>query len=81
MTIKRLMKSIATLQIKDIIFRSYVVMNGLMLHFYEAQLPFPFDKRYESCQTKSGITKVLIRNGFKNITITRNRHFIVTAAK
>ena len=50
-TIKHLYRSVCNLQIKDMIFRSYVIWNGLLFHFFEKQMSFPIKHRYESFQT------------------------------
>jgi len=81
MTIKNLMKSIVRFQFKSIIFNIYVFVHGIVLHSWGWQFPFPTTKRYESFQTKSKITKMLKSNGFKNINIIKDRHFIVKATK
>jgi len=79
MTIKNFIMSIVHFRIKGIISQIYVLLNGAALHFFQWQFPFPVIQRYESFQTKSGIRKVLKANGFKNIHISQDNHFIVSA--
>lgn len=81
MEMRHLWRSIATLRAKDIIFRSYVVFNGISLHTTGRIFPFPFTRRYESFQTVGGMKKLLIAAGFKQVDVQRDRHFVVTAVK
>ena len=62
---------------KGRIFFAYILLNSICFHF--AQKQFPFLGRYESFQTERGISQALIKNGFEGISISRGRHFLVTA--
>jgi ubiquinone/menaquinone biosynthesis C-methylase UbiE len=63
--------------VKGRIFFAYVVLNSLLFHFVQRQ--FPFLGRYESFQTGRGMRRALEKNGFRDISITQGRHFVVTA--
>lgn len=80
-TLKQLKNSVLKFQIKDIIFRIYVIANGILFHLFQKQFAFPVNNRYESFQTESGITKVLKNAGFRNLAIQKGTHFTVTAQK
>ena len=56
----------------------YVLLNSICFHWCGRQFPFVRGK-YESFQTERGIRRALAENGFVDITITRTRHFLVTA--
>jgi hypothetical protein len=54
--------------VKDVIFRSYVIFNGLLFHYSGAMMRFPFNRRrVESFQTKGGLRRALARQGFTDI--------------
>lgn len=59
------------------IFFAYILLNSSLFHLFQKQ--FPFLGRYESFQTERGISKALIKSGFRGISIHRRRHFVVTA--
>ena len=81
MVLKNLMMAIKRFQLKSTISQIYVLLNGVVLHCFGWQLPFPVGNKCESFQTGSGMKRVLRSNGFKNINITKERHFIVSATK
>jgi hypothetical protein len=55
----------------------YVMLNSLLFHLTGKQ--FPFFGRYETFQTEGGMTRALKKCGFTAISITRGKHFVVTA--
>lgn len=57
----------------------YVLVNSLLFHFGQKQ--FSFRGKFESFQTDRGIKRALKKNGFKCVSITRGRHFLVTATR
>ena len=60
--------SISRRNVKDVIFRSYVIFNGLLFHYSGAMMRFPFNRRrVESFQTKGGLRRALARQGFTDI--------------
>jgi len=59
------------------IFFGYIVLNSVLFHFTQKQ--FPFLGMYESFQTERGISRALRKNGFECISISKGRHFLVTA--
>ncbi len=76
-----LFQSLCHFQVKDIAFRSYVILNGFLLHGFGKLVAFPLSKKYQSFQTSKGITRLLSSNGFEEIEVKRGTHFIVTATK
>ena len=81
MLLKHFLKSCIHLAWKDVIFRSYVIFNGFYFHFFGKLLPFPIKKNYESFQTAKAMARLLEENGFSNITIEKEKHFLITAKK
>lgn len=81
MTLGQLKEAVFEFHIKDVIFKSYVIVNGVVFHLTGKQFAFPLNRKYESFQTESGITKAMKEAGFKNINISKGKHFIVTAEK
>ena len=79
MTIKHLLKSLKRFLYKDVIHRHYVIINGLIFHFFGLQFAFPINGKYESFQTKKGMVRILKRSGFDNIKIFKKNHFLITA--
>ncbi|QOY61773.1 methyltransferase domain-containing protein [Lysobacter sp. H21R4] len=66
---------------RDVVFRGYVMANGLLFHCLGRQLRFPFNQRCESFQTVGGMRRGLRKAGFTDIHIQRGRHFLCTARK
>ena len=82
MTRRQWFNSIRTLNVKDVVFRSYVLLNGLRFHVSGKLFRFPVKPgRYESFQTSQGMTRALRKAGFQDILIKRGRHFLITATK
>jgi SAM-dependent methyltransferase len=70
-------------QIKGTVFQLYALMNGLSLHFFGRQFAFPFkpNRPFESCQTRRGIARALRASGLAEISVRRDRHFVITAKR
>lgn len=66
---------------KELIFRTYVLLNGIFFHYFSRVLPFPRRQRTESFQTSKGIKKCLEKTGFDDIVVSLDRCFVVTAKK
>ena len=80
MTLKELGSNLARLQLKSAIYRTWVLLNGLSLHFFGQQGRWPLSHGgYETWQTNKAITRALLAAGFIDISITRTNHFVVTA--
>jgi ubiquinone/menaquinone biosynthesis C-methylase UbiE len=73
--------SLARLRIKAAIYRLYVILNGLSVHFLGRDFPRPLGGGHESFQTPSGIRTALERAGFGQITIGRSPFVVVAARK
>lgn len=76
-----LKQSIRNFHIKDIIYRSYVIVNGMAFHFWGKLFSFPIINRYESFQSRSGMKKCMKKYGFVDICMQDDDHFICTARK
>jgi ubiquinone/menaquinone biosynthesis C-methylase UbiE len=77
---RRVQKSFAGLDWKDLIFSVYVAMNSTAL-FLGFQFRFPAKWRCESFQTRSSIRSALERSGFTDVRIDQGKFFIVTARR
>lgn len=81
MALDYLKKALLNLELKRVVLGIYVIANGALFHFFGRQFRFPLDRRYETFQTESGMTREMRNAGFGNIAIQRNRHFLITARK
>jgi len=82
MAVRELGGNIARLQVKAGLYRSWVLVNGLVLHVLGKQWRWPLPSgSYETWQTQGAITRALRTAGFHQIRITRDSHFVVTARK
>jgi len=77
--LRGLKDSISELHLRGALFRSYVLINGLVFHFSGKLFALPFWNRCESFQTRSRIIKTLKAAGFAIVDIRRHDAFIVTA--
>lgn len=68
-------------QFKGLVFRQYVIANGLVFHFTGRQFSFPLNGRYESFQTANGMRRALARVGFDSIDIVRDGRLTIIARK
>jgi ubiquinone/menaquinone biosynthesis C-methylase UbiE len=78
---KRLVSSLLDGNLKGVIFKSYVLVNGTILNLTGHQFRFPFTNRQETFQTARGISRLLALSGFSVKSISNLRHFTVTAKK
>lgn len=82
MTAKELVTRIGGLQLKASVYRLWVLMNGLAFNTVGRQWHWPGNpNRYETWQTRAGMTRALRTAGFDQIQIHRDNHFVVTATK
>jgi len=80
-TFNQLMSALKEFRIKDIIFRTYILTNGLYFHVFGNVFDFPFNQKTESFQTTKSITKALHASGFTELVVTRDRHFLATGSR
>ena len=80
-TTKHLKQSIRKFDIKDVVYESYAIANGVFFHFFGRLFYFPVNKRYLSFQTKSGMEKCMKKIGFIEICVQDGNHFVCTARK
>lgn len=59
------------------VFFAYIAVNSVLFHF--AGTTFRFRGRCETFQTRKGIERALVKQGFKNLQISYGRHFVATA--
>ncbi len=67
--------------LKGVIYQSYALLNGLLLHGCGKQLRFPLNRaRCESFQTARGITRALQAAGFARVQTELNEQIFVVKA-
>jgi ubiquinone/menaquinone biosynthesis C-methylase UbiE len=69
---------------KDVLFRGYVTLNGLLFHLTGRHMhSSSLTRLNESFQTKSGLRRALVRAGFVDVRFPRTMHgqFLVIARK
>lgn len=77
-----LLQGLRSFNVKIIVFRLYVLLNGLAFHLTGKLFRFPLKReRCESFQTARGIRRALFEAGFTDVEVRRNSHFIVMAKK
>ncbi len=76
-----LKQSLRTGAFKDVVFRSYVIANGVLFHCFGKQVRFPPNGRCESFQTRGGMERALKKAGFADIRMPAGHGFICTARK
>jgi len=62
---------------KNRVFFAYIVVNSIFFHLTRKQ--FSFRGKYESFQTRGGISRALSKSGFRNISIDTTKGFVVAA--
>ena len=80
-TWRQLRESITGMKVKDIFFRSYVLINGAFFDLTGRMFRMPVINKTESFQTNKSLRRSLTQQGFSDIEITRARHFLITASK
>lgn len=80
-TWRELGRSLRSWQPRDVVYRGYVLANGLLLHSFGRCLAFPRKHRFESFQTGHGMRRLLRARGFDSIQVEQGRHFMVVARK
>jgi SAM-dependent methyltransferase len=83
--LKGFFRALRSLRAKALLFRTYVIVNGIVFHI-GGRLFWLLDakrmKRYESFQTIGSMTRALKRNGFADVEVRRQGpHMICTARK
>ena len=82
MVLAMLREDASRLKWRTVLYRLYVLANGVLLHFLGRQIGVPFRQgSYESFQTERGIVRALKRAGFTHIDIDRSQCFTVRARK
>ncbi|MDB4914194.1 MAG: hypothetical protein JWM95_1838 [Gemmatimonadetes bacterium] len=60
-------QSLRARHVKDIVFRSYVLVNGAAFHLFGRQFRFPYNGRIESFQTRRALRRALVGAGFGDV--------------
>lgn len=71
--------------LRNVVYQSYVVVNGLLLHVLGRQFRFPLRARMESFQSQRSLKRALERAGFIEVQFwsspTNSEQHVVTARK
>lgn len=79
---QELVANVRSLNFKGVLFRLYVIANGLLYHFLGKEIRYPLHrKRCESFQTRRSIVRGLRAAGFEKIEAYLGLRFVVTAVK
>ena len=80
--IRQTTAALKALKPKNVLYRSYVLVNGIWFHATAKQFRFPLRRaRCESFQTTRGMMKAMSMIGFQDIRVEREQFFVVTARK
>ena len=82
MTASELVHAIRAGNVRNTIYRCYILLNGACFHLTGYLFRFPLKRtRCESFQTSGRMTKTLIAAGFGDIHWERFRQFVITARR
>lgn len=82
MTTRELLRAIRQLNLKNTIYRLYILANGVWFSLTGRQFKFPLKRsRCESFQTVGSMTRSLVAYGFTDIRWEIDEQFIVLAEK
>jgi SAM-dependent methyltransferase len=73
MAVMGLWSEIAAGRLRNVGYRAYVIVNGLLLDSLGREFRFPLSGRIESYQSVGGIARVLVRVGFTNVQFEQRR--------
>jgi ubiquinone/menaquinone biosynthesis C-methylase UbiE len=78
--IRDLAAAVRARRAKQIVYRCYVLANGLLLHFTGRVVRYPLRRtRLESVQTVAGVRRAFQRAGFIDVSVTKGTPFLLTA--
>jgi len=70
------------LRLKGLLFRIYVMGNGLWFEWTGRNFAWPLNrKRYESVQSENSVRRSLLQAGFEDFSITQNIPLVVVARR
>lgn len=82
MALRELGASLRALDLRGVVLRSYILLNGAVFHVTGKSFGCPFSRQFESFQTRGGMRRALRAAGWDRIEIRRDaRFFVVTARK
>lgn len=82
MTIRELIRAIKQMNLKNTVYRLYILANGVFFSLTGRQFMFPLKtSRCESFQTVGSMTRALVARGFIDIRWEIGEQFIVLAEK
>jgi SAM-dependent methyltransferase len=76
------LEGVRSFRVRAVLYRLYVLLNGLLLHFTGRQVRYPLNRaRSETFQTVGGMTRVLLAAGFQDVRVAQPPGFIMVARK
>jgi len=83
MTVRELRRAVRARNLKNTLYRCFIIVNGTCFHLTGRQVSLPFrQQRCEFFQTRTGIARALRARGFCDVKWQRGpREFIVNARK
>ncbi len=82
MTASELLHALRHRNLRNTLFRCYILLNGLYFHLTGRLFRFPLKRaRCESFQTKGRITRCLVSAGFNEIRSEISPQFVIQAVK
>lgn len=83
MAVRASVRHLSRGEVRGAIFQLYALLNGWSLHLFGRQFRFPFKtgRSIESCQTRYGIERALRASGMSDISVSRDRHFVISAKR
>ncbi len=75
-------RSVVSLHIKDVIYCSYVILNGIIFNLCGRLIPWPLSGHRESFQSASGMHRAMLKAGFVDVEVgTRGASLVCAAYK
>ncbi len=82
LTQQGLRRALCEVNLQNLIYQSYVMVNGLLFHLTGRQFRYPFNQqRCESFQTRTGMIRAMQQAGFTEVTAEDGHFFISTAVR
>jgi ubiquinone/menaquinone biosynthesis C-methylase UbiE len=78
---RQLLQDSKGLNLRGMVFRMYVLLNGVWYHLTGRMFAFPFSGKIESFQTCRRISRNLAKAGFTLLRVKQDPHFLIEARK
>lgn len=82
LVLRHLLEDAGALRLRGVLYRAFVLVNGLLLHATGRQTRYPLNrKRQETFQTAGGMRRLLEAAGLHVLEISHDGEFVVRASK